>query len=170
MVQTSENVEDYFIFDREVLAAADGIVAAMENRFPDQMVKNPQENFIKRVSDLTPQLQQQGVSLQNIRSGNYIVLDHQNGEFGYYCHLRQHILVKPGEKVKKGQVIARVGNSGNSSEPHLHFQLMDDKDFATANGLPVVFEDINLETALDSPFFGERNCLLYSEFIFTFTN
>lgn len=47
---------------------------------------------------------------------------------------------------------------------------MDDGDFTTANGLPIVFEDIHLETALDSPFFGDRNCLLYSEFIFTFTD
>jgi hypothetical protein len=170
VVQTSENVDDYFIYDRGVRAAADGVVVAVENRFPDSMSKNPQENFIKRLNDLTPQLQQKGVSERNIRSGNYIVIDHLNGEFSTYCHLRENIQVKTGEKVKKGQVIAQVGNSGNSSEPHLHFQLMDDKDFATANGLPVVFEDIYLETALDSPFFGERNCLLYSEFIFAFTN
>jgi murein DD-endopeptidase MepM/ murein hydrolase activator NlpD len=146
------------------------VVTATENRFPDQLALNPQENFVERLNTLTPQLEQQGVSLQNIRTGNYVVLDHLNGEYSYYCHLRQNILVRPGEKVKKGQVLARVGNSGNSSEPHLHFQLMDDGDFAVANGLPVVFEDINLETSLDSAFFGDRNCLLYSEFIFTFTN
>ena len=169
VVQTSAHAEDYFIFDREVRAAADGVVAAMENRFPDQLASNPQENFIERLNRLTPRLLQDGVSQRNISAGNYVVIDHRNGEFSYYCHLRENISVKAGDKVAKGQVIARVGNSGNSTEPHLHFQLMDGEDFATANGLPVVFEDLNLETAIDSPFFGERNSLLYSEFIFTFT-
>ncbi len=51
-------------------------------------------------------------------------------------------------------------------EPHLHFQLMDQADTASANGLPVHFEDLNLGIVLDSPFLGERNSLIHSEFIF----
>ena len=49
--------------------------------------------------------------------------------------------MKTGDRVEKGRAIARVGNTGNSSAPHLHFQLMDSRDFLTANGLPVMFEN-----------------------------
>ncbi len=63
-----------------------------------------------------------------------------------YCHLKEgSIRVKAGQNVAKGEVIGRVGNTGNSSEPHLHFQLMDSRDFFRANGLPVMFENIPQE-------------------------
>ena len=57
-------------------------------------------------------------------------------------HLRQGSLqVKAGERVVKGQRLARVGNSGMSTEPHLHFHLMDTGDWKTANGLPLQLTD-----------------------------
>jgi murein DD-endopeptidase MepM/ murein hydrolase activator NlpD len=57
------------------------------------------------------------------------------------CHLQTgSIQVTVGQSVKKGEVIGRVGHSGNSFGPHLHFQLMDSSDIATAKGLPCAFE------------------------------
>lgn len=69
--------------------------------------------------------------------GNHIVLDLGEGTYAMYAHVQQGSLgVRAGDKVTAGQVMARCGNSGNSSEPHVHFQLMDGPDLATARGIP----------------------------------
>ncbi|AZM61385.1 MULTISPECIES: M23 family metallopeptidase [unclassified Streptomyces] len=69
--------------------------------------------------------------------GNHLVLDLGDGTYAAYAHLRRGSLtVREGEKVRAGQTLARVGNSGNSTEPHLHFQLMDGPDPDTARGIP----------------------------------
>lgn len=74
--------------------------------------------------------------------GNSVVIDHANGEYSLFAHLmRASIGVKPGDQVKAGQVLARTGNSGVSTEPHLHYQLMDAPEWLKAHGLPPVFVD-----------------------------
>jgi hypothetical protein len=55
-------------------------------------------------------------------------------------------------------------------EPHLHLELLDSADYLTANGLPIVFSNLNLARALESPSFGEKNSLVFSEFIFVFSD
>ncbi len=74
---------------------------------------------------------------------NYLTLKHANGEYSQYCHLKYNgSLVKIGDKVKKGQVIALSGNTGFSTEPHLHFHIfiLTDKkiDWET---IPINFEE-----------------------------
>lgn len=168
VIMLSNNVTDYHIYSREVLAAADGIVCDVGNSFPDELAIDPTEDFMERIEKLTPALLAKGLSMRHIRNGNYVIIDHQNGEYTMSCHLQQRIPVEAGDRVKQGQVIGHVGNSGFSVEPHLHFQLMDAADPTNANGLPILFSDLPLGAALDSPYFGERNSLLYSEFIFMF--
>lgn len=69
--------------------------------------------------------------------GNHLVLDLGDGTYALYAHLmRGSAAVREGERVRTGQVVARVGNTGNSTEPHLHFQLMDGADPSTARGVP----------------------------------
>ena len=59
------------------------------------------------------------------------------GQYAAYAHLRRgSVLVRPGDRVYRGQIIAECGNSGNTSEPHLHFQLMDRRRPALAAGVP----------------------------------
>ncbi|HEU4704605.1 MAG TPA: M23 family metallopeptidase, partial [Sphingomicrobium sp.] len=73
--------------------------------------------------------------------GNHVIIDHGNGEFTLYAHLRQgSVIGKPGDRVARGQQVGRCGNSA-SPGPHLHFQLMDGSDLDTARGLPLVFHD-----------------------------
>ena len=72
-------------------------------------------------------------------TGNRIIVDIGNGVFALYAHLKNNgVAVKIGEKVKKGNVIGRLGNSGSTFEPHLHFQLM-------RGPLPLSFDNVPWE-------------------------
>lgn len=72
--------------------------------------------------------------------GNHLVIDSGDGTFAALAHLkRRSITVAKGQRVRAGQQLAECGNSGNTSEPHLHFQLMDRADVAIAAGLPFAF-------------------------------
>jgi len=83
--------------------------------------------------------------------GNYLVIKHADGSFGVYWHMQHNgVFVKVGDKVSQGQEIARSGNTGNSSEPHLHFDSRIDWDlnYSCSNlheypGYPVFFQDKN---------------------------
>lgn len=73
--------------------------------------------------------------------GNYLIMDCGNGIYAFFAHfLNGSINVKVGDSVKKGQIIGKVGHSGNSTAPHLHFHLMDNPDLLEANGIPCAFE------------------------------
>ena len=83
----------------------------------------------------------------NIQSvaGNYIIIKFGDGIYAALCHLQTgSIQVSVGQKVTKGEMIGKVGHSGNSFAPHLHFQLMDSNDIASANGIPCAFEEYEL--------------------------
>ncbi|KAB8158345.1 peptidoglycan DD-metalloendopeptidase family protein [Streptomyces sp. 3MP-14] len=80
--------------------------------------------------------------------GNHLVLDLGGGTYALYAHLRRESLtVRPGERVRAGQELARCGNTGNSSEPHLHFQLMDRPHPDTACGLPFRWAGVGVPRA-----------------------
>lgn len=77
--------------------------------------------------------------------GNYLVLDLGDGVYALYGHLRRGSLaVRAGDRVRAGDVLAHCGNSGNSSEPHVHFQLMDGPDPDIARGLPFTWRGIGV--------------------------
>lgn len=78
-------------------------------------------------------------------AGNYIIIECEDNVYAALVHLQTgSIQVSVGQSIKKGEVIGRVGHSGNSFAPHLHFQLMDSSNIATANGLPCAFEEYEL--------------------------
>ncbi len=112
--------ESYFVWGAPVLAPADGTVVSIENRIADNVPTQ---------------------ILLNTIYGNHVVIDHGHGEFSLLGHLQNgSVTVKPGQRVIAGQPIAKTGNSGMSTEPHLHYQLMDHADWKKAHGLPSVFE------------------------------
>ncbi|WP_246540776.1 M23 family metallopeptidase [Mycobacterium spongiae] len=85
------------------------------------------------------------LTIDNV-DGNHIIMDIGSGIYAMYAHLvRGSLLVKPGDKVKKGQQIAALGNTGNSSASHLHFQLMDGPSLGEADGVPYVLDSFDYQ-------------------------
>jgi murein DD-endopeptidase MepM/ murein hydrolase activator NlpD len=86
-----------------------------------------------------------GAEHMNIKApvGNHLVVDFGNKEYGVFAHLQKGSLkVKMGDRVKAGQPLGLCGNSGNSSEAHLHFHVQDRAElFGKAEGLPVTFKN-----------------------------
>lgn len=77
--------------------------------------------------------------------GNHLVLDLGDGTYAAYAHLRRGSLrVRAGDTVRAGQLLAHCGNSGNSTEPHVHFQLMDHPDLDVARGIPFTWRGIGV--------------------------
>jgi hypothetical protein len=162
-----KTLSDYSIWGREVLAIGDGVVSEIGDRFPEERMSDPAKftkpgYAIGLIKELIPK-----IGWTNAVAGNYVVIDHANGEFSVYCHLQEgSIRVKPGDRVNKAMVIARVGNTGNSGAPHLHFQLMDSRNFLTANGLPIMFENVPAQVMIaEFPVTG--NTLSFSDSIFS---
>ena len=72
-------------------------------------------------------------------AGNHVII-RSDQVFALYAHLSSgSVAVRPGQRVSAGDVIGRVGHSGNSTAPHLHFQLMDSADVQRARGIPCAF-------------------------------
>ncbi|WTI72696.1 M23 family metallopeptidase [Streptomyces sp. NBC_00727] len=80
--------------------------------------------------------------------GNHIVLDLGDGTYALYGHVQRGSLrVRPGDEVETGQLLGLCGNSGNSTEPHVHFQLMDGPDLETARGIPFSWHGVGVPAA-----------------------
>jgi hypothetical protein len=117
----------YYCYGKEILAPADGTVVEVRTDCRDSKIMG---------GGKTDPL------IKDIR-GNYIVIQHAEDEYSCLAHLKpDSICVHIGEQVKRKQQIALCGNSGNTSEPHLHFQVQNGKSFFNSAGLPIYFEKI----------------------------
>jgi hypothetical protein len=126
---TSTAVENYYCYDEPVVAPADGVVV---DTFDTALEASRGGGFSHPLKRSIP--------------GGHVVIKHAESEYSFFAHLRpRSIAVSPGEYVTRGQRIGRCGHSGNSSEPHLHFQIQDRPDFAMAASLPVRFDDVDIE-------------------------
>jgi len=114
-------VQDYFCWDEPIRAPAAGEIVSVVDTLPDQK--------IGRTDARNP-------------AGNHVVLKLAEEEYAFLAHMRQgSIMVTAGEKVSRGDELGRCGNSGNTSEPHLHFHLQTTPELATGEGLPAFFLD-----------------------------
>jgi murein DD-endopeptidase MepM/ murein hydrolase activator NlpD len=110
-----------------VLAVADGQVVAAVDRYPDQIPNNPGP-----------------VTLQSA-DGNHVILRIGPGRYVGYAYLRSgSVRVRRGQRVQRGQVIGQLGNTGSSSGPHLHMQVMNRPSIVFSDGLPFVFDRFQL--------------------------
>jgi hypothetical protein len=116
-----KTVEDYFCYGMPILAPADGTVHSIYAEAVDMPV---------------------GVLGGMPPVGNHIILEVAPKEYLFLCHLKPgSIAVKAGDRVTKGQVVAHVGNTGNTSEPHLHIHLQDSPIAHLGEGIPLYFHD-----------------------------
>ncbi len=124
-------LESYVIYGREVLAVADGTVIASRNDLPEQIPGALPANLPIADAD-----------------GNFIILD-IGGAYVLYAHLQPgSVLVAAGAQVKRGDIIGKVGNTGNTQAPHLHLHVMDGPSPLLSNGIPYVFDSFTI-TAID---------------------
>jgi len=121
--------KSYYAYGKTVLAVADGRVVVARDGLPDN-IPGHNEAFHPAVP----------IKLETV-AGNTITIDLGDGQFAYYMHLQPGSLrVKAGERVRRGQVLARVGCSGDAREPHLHFEVTDSSKLIAGEGLPYVIE------------------------------
>lgn len=145
--------EDYVVYGKEVLAIQDGEVVDCYHSFPVTTSWDWEER--------KPFIEKYGLAAQ---CGNYVVLKHANEEYSFYGHLMvDSLTIKKGDVVKQGQVIGRVGHTGMSSCPHLHFQLMDGPDFMSNRGLPCSFINIKDVAGNKLGFIQEDNIIVHAE-------
>ncbi|OBJ90830.1 M23 family metallopeptidase [Mycobacterium asiaticum] len=128
--------ESFVSYGTPVYAVADGTVVST--------LDNVEANVPGILPASEPALAAK-LTVENV-DGNHIIIDIGDGVYAMYAHFIQgSLLVKPGDKVKKGQQIARLGNTGNSNAPHLHFQLMTGPSLLEADGLPYVMEGFSYQ-------------------------
>jgi murein DD-endopeptidase MepM/ murein hydrolase activator NlpD len=128
-----ETNEDFFAWGREIIAPADGTVVYARNDVQD----NPRPGVI--LVNVFVKMPEPMWAV----AGNVVVIDHGNGEFSLLAHMQKgSVRVKAGDKVRQGQVLGLLGNSGNSDAPHLHYQLMAAGVIYRSDGLPSHFENI----------------------------
>jgi hypothetical protein len=115
-----QGLADYYIWGAAVLAPAGGEVVSALDQLPDNPI---------------------GTTDAQNPAGNHVVIDHGSGEYSFLAHLQQGSLaVKKGDRVVAGQKLGLVGNSGNTSEPHLHYHLQDGPAFPEAESMPASFD------------------------------
>jgi murein DD-endopeptidase MepM/ murein hydrolase activator NlpD len=76
-------------------------------------------------------------------TGNTVIIKTENDEYLVFAHFKQNsIKVKQGQKIKQGELLGLCGNSGNSSEPHLHFHIQNIESFIGATGVKSYFDKL----------------------------
>ncbi|HTL79805.1 MAG TPA: M23 family metallopeptidase [Candidatus Babeliales bacterium] len=136
MVHGEENdVHNYNDYGADVLAVADAKVVSVLNNLDDQVpgrLPEPSSITIETVD------------------GNHVILDLGGGRFAFYAHLQKNsIRVRPGDAVKKGAVLGKLGNTGNTSAPHLHFHIMNRPSPIAADGIPYLIDAFDLSGQID---------------------
>ncbi|HEY6436115.1 MAG TPA: peptidoglycan DD-metalloendopeptidase family protein, partial [Ignavibacteriaceae bacterium] len=114
--------EDYYAFGKELFAPCDGEIVLAVDGIKDN-----------KPGELNP----------NYVPGNTVIIKTANNEFLFFAHFKQNsIRVKQGQKVKQGELLGLCGNSGNSSETHLHFHIQNTEDMNVATGVKCYFDKL----------------------------
>ena len=125
--------ESYFLFGAEVIAAGSGRIVEVVDGIPENVPTEP----------LPP-------AQIETAAGNHVVEALDDGRFVLYAHLQTgSVRVQPYVRVRRGQVLGLVGNTGNSTQPHLHFHVTDGPSPLGSNGIPYLFDRFDLIATID---------------------
>ncbi|GAA1878502.1 hypothetical protein GCM10009715_26480 [Paeniglutamicibacter psychrophenolicus] len=129
-----EPPENFPGFGRPLLAPIDGIVVAVHDSEPDHAAYRGPPSIGYALTQ-----QRRARAGWKALAGNHLLIESHGGVVAL-CHLqRGSIAVRPGQRVTTGQMIGRCGNSGNSTEPHVHIQAIDIRDVDAAHAVPLTF-------------------------------
>jgi hypothetical protein len=129
-----QRLANWKYFGANIHAVADGVVVSTVDGQPNQV----------------PGGFASGATLETA-AGNAIIEDIGNGHFALYAHLQPSSLrVKKGDRIRQGQIIGLLGNSGNTDAPHLHFHIMDSPSPLDSNGLPFEFISFEIQGRVSS--------------------
>lgn len=137
---------DYYAYGAEIHAAAAGKVVEAANNVPEDpaLLQLPNEStdaYTARVRDNQAKL----MKTENGLMGNYVLIEHGGGKFSLYAHLQPgSVRVRAGDRVAAGDLLGRLGSSGNSTEPHLHFHVCSGSNSLQCNGMPVAFANVKV--------------------------
>jgi hypothetical protein len=119
--------ESWTFYGKPVIAVADARVVAAVDRFADQIPNHPNPVTLREAD------------------GNHVILALGKGRFAFYAHLKPgSVRVERGDRVREGEVLGLLGNSGSSTGPHLHFHVMNRPSALASDGLPYVFDRFRL--------------------------
>ena len=139
------DVNHYVDYGAKVYAVADGTVVDVLDDLPDQPPG--------KLPDPTK------ITLRTV-DGNHVTLDMGHGLYVFYAHLKKGtVRVHRGDRVKVGEVIGELGNSGNTSAPHLHIHVMDSPSALASDGLPYVIDRFDLAGQIDVQAFDKSDVL-----------
>ncbi|MGH9744624.1 MAG: M23 family metallopeptidase, partial [Candidatus Acidiferrales bacterium] len=131
----STDNKNYRAYGAEIHAVADGVVTQTKDGIPQNIPNQP---------PVVP------ITLETV-GGNHVIMEIGDGLYAFYAHMQPgSVRVKVGDKVRRGQVLGLLGNSGNSSEPHLHFHISNANSELIAEGLPYAFTSYEMEGKGDS--------------------
>lgn len=129
--------EDYYCWNQPLYAPFDGKVTIVVNGVPDNVP-----------GEMNPQMVY----------GNVVMIQEAAGPVAVLAHQRLNtVRVKPGQRVKAGDLIGYSGNSGNSSEPHLHFHVQSQSGFEKGHGMKPYFKKINVNGKVQSLYSPVKN-------------
>ncbi|MDR3244828.1 MAG: peptidoglycan DD-metalloendopeptidase family protein [Prevotellaceae bacterium] len=131
--------DDYYAFGKELIAPCDGEVVLVVDGVKDNVPGTLNPIYVP---------------------GNTVIVKTENNEYLFFAHFKQHsVKVKEGQKIKQGEILGLCGNSGNSTEAHLHFHIQNTEDMNIATGIKCYFDKlaVNGQPVNDySPLKGEK--------------
>jgi hypothetical protein len=150
------DVTEYPAFGQDVRAMVDGVVVTVHDRQRDHRARSS----TAAVGYMMVEGMLRELGGPRFIVGNHVVVRSDDGVFAFVAHLqRGSVIVREGDRVRAGQRVGACGNSGNSSEPHVHAQLMDRRSAWTGQGVPLAFADVAVEgggPGVGLPADGER--------------